>query len=286
MPELNKYFRDSAEKYGFKASMSLVPLSHLRLYDYGDGSGGTITYVYILSALATLILLIAAANYMNLATARSMNRAKEVGIRKVVGSHRRQLMIQFLTEAFTFTFMAFLLSLFVMELVLPYFNELTGKELSVESIFEMRALWITAFIFIGLSLLSGLYPAFMLSSFNPVKVLKGKFSGNSQGIILRKSLVVFQFVISVVMICCTLLIFRQLNYIQNKDLGFNKEQLVIIHLNNDFNNSKKNIFREKLLQNPQIRQASLTSVIPSYNTWSRNPYKYISDDGLDSTTRA
>lgn len=280
LPALQQYYQDSEEKYGFKLSMGIVPFSYLHLYDFGEGSEGNMTYVYVLSALAFLILIIAAANYMNLATARSITRSKEVGIRKVVGSFRRQLMIQFLVEAFIFVLLAFCLSLFLVEFFLPFFQDLIGKELTVKTIFELDSIWLTALILLILGLLSGLYPAVMLSSFNPVKVLKGKFSGNKQGILLRKSLIVFQFVISVIMISCTLLIFKQLDFIQQKDLGFNKEQLMIISLNDDFNNSKANSFREELLENPQIQNASLTNVVPSYNTWARNAYQYMSTDGL------
>jgi putative ABC transport system permease protein len=279
LPALQKYYRETSEKIGYKAAMNLVPLPSIRLYDFGGGSGNTIMYVYILGALATLILLIAAANYMNLATARSVTRAKEVGIRKVVGSHRVELMRQFLAEAFVFTLSAFLLSIFMLELTLPYFNELANKKLSIFSILEPNTFISICLIFIALSLLSGLYPAFVLSSFNPVKVLKGKFSGNAQGVLLRQSLVVFQFAISVVMICCTWLIFRQLQYIQQKEVGFNREQLLVLSLNDDFTPTKANNFRQKLLENPQIRQAALTNVVPAYNTWSRNPYKYISEQG-------
>jgi putative ABC transport system permease protein len=279
IPQLQKYYREASEKIGYKATMSLVPISYIRLYDFGEGSGNTILYVYILGALATLILLIAAANYMNLATARSVTRAKEVGIRKVVGSYRWQLMGQFLAEALVFTFLAFVLSLFILELALPYFNQLANKKLTIGAMFENNTFVGVSSIFIVLSLLSGFYPALVLSAFNPVKVLKGKFSGNAQGILLRKSLVVFQFAISIVMICCTWLIFSQLQYIRQKDLGFNREQLVIIPLNDDFNRAKSNNLRQQLIDNQLVSQAALSNVIPAYNTWSRNPYKYISDEG-------
>jgi putative ABC transport system permease protein len=279
MPALQKYYRESEEKLGFKASMRVIPIAHLRLYDLGGGSGNTIVYVYILSALAILILLIAAANYMNLATARSVTRAKEVGIRKVVGSYRSQLMAQFLSEAFLFTTIAFSLSLFMVELALPFFNTLANKKLTVWAIFQGQVLAVIGLIFLGLSLLSGVYPAFVLSSFNPIKVLKGRFTGNAQGIWLRKSLVVFQFAVSIVMIACTWLIFSQLQFIQNKNVGFNREQLMIVSLNDDFNAKKANSLRQKFLENPQIHQAALTNVVPAYNTWSSNSYTYISEAG-------
>ncbi|MCU0447751.1 MAG: ABC transporter permease [Microscillaceae bacterium] len=279
IPQLQKYYREASEKVGFKATMSLVPLNYMRLYDFGEGSGNTIMYVYILGVLAILILLIASANYMNLATARSVTRAKEVGIRKVVGSYRWQLMGQFLAEAMVFTFLALVLSLFMVELALPYFNELANKKLTLTAVLENNTFVGMLLIFIILSLLSGFYPALILSAFNPVKVLKGKFFGNAQGIWLRKSLVVFQFTISIVMICCTWLIFSQLQYIRQKDLGFNREQLLVIPLNDDFNRAKANGLRQQLVDNQLVKQAALTNVVPAYNSWSRNPYKYISEEG-------
>ncbi|NJO03863.1 MAG: FtsX-like permease family protein, partial [Bacteroidia bacterium] len=280
LPQLRRYYREAAEKIGFDATMQLVPLTHLRLYDYGEGSGGTITYVYILGVLALIILLIASANYINLATARSLSRAKEVGIRKVVGSGRGQLVGQFLAEAFVVVLGAFLLSLFLAELALPFFNHVAAKKLSIGILLEPEPGLVMGLGVLLLGLLSGLYPAFVLSSFHPVQVLKGKFSAKPQGLFLRKGLVIFQFTMSVVMIICTWVVFQQLRFIHHKDLGFDREQVLIMHLNDNFKAARANALKQKLLENPKIQQAALCNVVPAYNTWARNPYRYLGEDGL------
>ena len=280
LPELKKYYQEDAKKMGFEAEMKLVPMINLHLYNYGEGSGNAITYILILSALAVFILLIAASNYMNLATARSISRAKEVGIRKVIGSHRKQLIFQFMTEAFITTFLAMLVGLFLAELGMPFFNQIVDKKLAAMEVFKFQNLVGISLIFIFLSFLSGLYPAFVLSSFKPVQVLKGKFSTSKNGLLLRKSLVVFQFTISIVMISSTWMVFQQLRYIMRKDVGFNREQVVIINLDNPDTRKKANILREELLKNTQIKQASLTTLIPGYNSWANNPYNVIPEDGI------
>lgn len=188
--------------------------------------GGNLKYVYILSFIAILILVIACINFMNLATARSAERAREVGVRKVMGSYKSQLIAQFLIEAILLSIVSTLIALTFVFLVLPYFNNLVEKQL--QFVFSIDViLGLAAFAtFVGV--LAGLYPAFALSSFSPVVVMKGSFSGGAKGSWLRNGLVVFQFIISIVLIVGTIVIGRQMKFMQNKDLGFDKEQMLMI----------------------------------------------------------
>lgn len=184
--------------------------------------------VYFLGVLAIFILVIAWVNYINLASAKSMERAKEVGVRKVLGAYKNQLIRQFIVESVLVNLMAALLSLGIVVLVLPYFNQLTGSALSFNLIFNSGTWLLVIAIFLTGAFLSGLYPAFVLSSFRPIVVLKGKMSSSSQGTWLRKILVTFQFLASVTLIAGTLIVYKQLNYLKARDLGFDiKETLVL-----------------------------------------------------------
>lgn len=191
---------------------------------------GDIQYVYIFSAVAFLILLIACINYVNLATARAADRAKEVGIRKVVGALRKQLFFQFLGESVIITFLGFCLAFLFTQLALPFFNVLTGTTLS-HTIFYQPAFLGRAFILLlVIALLSGAYPAFAITAFKPVSILKGNFKFSGKGIWLRKFLVVSQFSISVILVVGTIVILKQLDFIQNKKLGYSKENTIILPL--------------------------------------------------------
>jgi putative ABC transport system permease protein len=188
--------------------------------------GGNLNYVYFLVSIAGLILVIACINFMNLATARSAERAREVGVRKTMGSVKGQLVSQFLVESIVLSLIATLLALGIMFMVLPYFNELTGKSLSVNFSVTMGLAILAVALLVGF--LAGSYPAFVLSSFNPVVVMKGKFNGNSKGNWLRNGLVVFQFFISIVLIVGTLVVSEQMQYMQQKSLGYDKEQILVV----------------------------------------------------------
>ncbi|HEY0655348.1 MAG TPA: ABC transporter permease [Chryseosolibacter sp.] len=187
-----------------------------------------IRYVYIFSAVAALILLIACINYINLATAKAADRAKEVGIRKVVGALRNQLFVQFIGESVLITFFAFVFAFFLSQLLLPLFNELTGKQFAGSVLLEPSFLLVSIVTLLIIAVLAGAYPAFAITSFKPVTVLKGNFKTSGRGIWLRKGLVVFQFAISIVLITGTIIIVKQLDYIQGKNLGYDKEH--VIHL--------------------------------------------------------
>jgi putative ABC transport system permease protein len=206
-----------------------------------------IRYVYIFSAVAILILLIACINYINLATAKAADRAKEVGIRKVVGALRKQLFVQFIGESVLITFFAFAFGFFLSQIMLPLFNELTGKHFSASVLLEPSFLMISIATLIVIAVLAGAYPAFAITSFKPVSVLKGNFKTSGRGIWLRKGLVVFQFAVSIILITGTIIIVKQLNYIQAKNLGYDKEQVVHIPLDS-ITDASYSAFKNELLR--------------------------------------
>lgn len=242
----------------------LQPVQDIHLYsDLATelGPNGDIKYVYIFSAIAIFILIIACINFMNLSTARSAKRAREVGIRKAVGSERGQLIGQFLAESFFLGLLALLIGLGLVELFLPAFNNMAGKSLEIH--YFDAAFLLSAFVLVLLiGLFAGAYPAFFLSSFKPAEVLKGGLlSGSARSNIMRSGLVVFQFIISIVLIVGTAIIYKQLRYIQNKSLGFNKEQVIVLH--NVFGlGNQLTSFKEELLQSTAIVSATISGYLP------------------------
>ena len=249
-----------AKKLQMQDYLSLEPLRDVYLKSKRDGFiTGNINNVYIFSAIAVFILLIACVNFINLTTARIAERAKEVGIRKVVGAVRFQLARQFISESIIICLIAFVLSIVLSVIALPLFNQLAGKEIS-NSIFNNPLHIVSLFvlsIFIGL--IAGFYPSLVLSSFKPVSVLKGRFSTGTRGLILRKSLVVFQFTISIVLIAATIIVYRQLNYMRSQSLGFSKEQTVIINTNFD---KSKDAFKQSLSSIPGVVSSTFSSHVP------------------------
>ncbi|MFZ2905675.1 MAG: ABC transporter permease [Cyclobacteriaceae bacterium] len=191
---------------------------------------GNIQYVYIFSAVAILILLIACINYINLATARASDRAREVGIRKVAGAVRTQLFLQFLGESVVITFLGFCVAFLFSQVALPFFNELTGATLSHDIFYRPGFLLTSVALLVVIAVLSGAYPAFAITAFKPVSILKGNFKFSGKGIWLRKFLVVGQFIISVILIVGTMVILKQLNFIQDKNLGYTKESTIMLPL--------------------------------------------------------
>jgi len=225
--------KEEWEEYNGRQEFILQPIEDIHLWsdllqesepeENGDGDS-----VFILSLIALSVLIIAWVNYINMSSSRALERAREVGVRKVVGAHRLQLIRQFLTEAFLMNILAAAISILIVALVLPSFNQLTGRNLTM-SIFGEPMFWagLSVLFFTG-AILSGLYPAFILSSFKPVEVLKGKFSDSGKGYLLRKILVVFQFSASVAFISGTFLIYSQLRYMRNRDLGVNINQTLVL----------------------------------------------------------
>jgi putative ABC transport system permease protein len=238
---------------------------HLRSEGISDGTThGDIRFVWLFGAVAGFILLIACINFINLSTAKSANRAKEVGLRKTVGSMRSQVMNQFLAESFVFSFLSFVVGLILTGLLLPYFNVLSAKSL----IFpwqDWRLYPFTMIAALAVGLLAGIYPAFYLSSFKPVDVLKGKISKGSKNSSTRSTLVVFQFTTSIVLIIATFIIYQQVEYILNKKVGFDKDQVLLIRGANTLDKQIK-IFRNELLQLSQVKSASISDYLPIKGT--------------------
>src|SRR6185503_20155834 len=212
------------EKGGSYFRFSLTPLLdiHLRSNRVAElGMNGNIQYVYIFGAIAAFILLIACVNFMNLSTARSSNRAREVGVRKVLGSPRKYLVAQFLSESVMVTFIATVIAVIAAKLLLPLFNQMAGKEMAITTQTLIWLIPVLLVLVVVIGCLAGSYPALFLSGFQPIDVLKGKLSAGFKGGMLRSGLVIFQFFISICLIIGTLVIYNQLKFIRNKDLGYN-----------------------------------------------------------------
>ena len=216
--------------------------------------GGNLTYVYFLISIAALILAIACINFMNLATARSGERGREVGVRKTMGSSKSQLVKQFLVESFLVTLFSTFLALAIIYTARPYFNDLTGKQL--EFVFNGRLIAGLLGITLLVGLLAGSYPAFVLLSFNPVLVMKGNFAANSKGAVLRNGLVVFQFMISIVLIASTLVVSRQMKFMQQKSLGYDKDQILIVERVFALEEQNIETFIEEVKRLPSVEDAA------------------------------
>jgi len=219
-------------------------------------SNGNIQHVYLFSFIAILILIIAIINFMNLATSRSVKRAKEVGLRKVMGAHREMLIAQFMGEAILTSFLALIIAVAIIYTALPWFNNLTGKNIVIDLLHNMPLL--VGMLLLGgiVGLMAGSYPALILSSFQPTEVLKGKSGNMSSNNLLRKVLVVSQFVISISMIICIGIVYKQLNYIHNKDMGFNKDQIVMIDASINGFQQKYHGFKSELLNKSEVQSVS------------------------------
>jgi len=255
-------FEKTGNSYGFY----LEPMQdiYLRSAVGNDlGAVGNIQYIYIFSIIAIFILVIACINFMNLSTAKSANRAKEVGIRKAMGSFRRHLISQFLTESISLVFISIIIALILVKLALPFFNNLAGKELTI-AYFTVRNWYIIPLLVLMalvVGIIAGSYPAFYLSAFQPVKVLKGDLVRGSTGGKLRSGLVVLQFAISIALIIGTFVVRQQLHYFQNKDMGYNKEQLMIVP-RSDVIGDNYRALKQELKQNPNVLGATFSSGIP------------------------
>lgn len=235
------------------------------------GKTGSLTDIYIFSVVALFVLLIACINFINLSTARSVTRAKEVAIKKVAGAAKRQIIKQFLLESFLLSGIAVGLSLFLTILLLPYFNIFSGKQLSI-NLFSEKHIVFLLLIFITTGFLSGLYPAFVLSRFTPITALKGKISTSAWSLLTRKGLVIFQFAVSVILIICSLVVYVQMNYLQQHPLGFSPSQTMVINFEGDQNiKERMGAIQQQLLSIPGVDKVSASSNVPgdgNSNTWS------------------
>ena len=250
---------------GNELGLFLQPLTDIHLHsdlNLDFEAGGDIRYVYIFSAVAIFMLIIACINFMNLSTAGASKRAREVGIRKVLGSMKGQLIRQFLLESILITFIALMISLALVYWTLPFFNHLSEKNLSLNLL--GKGWLLPGLMVFGLftGFIAGSYPAFYLSSFNPVTVLKGKLRSNKNNISLRSGLVVFQFCISIVLIVGTTIVYRQLSFIQNQKLGYDKDQVLVIEESYWLGNNQ-DAYKQKLLQDPRVVSLTGSGYLPA-----------------------
>ena len=278
--EYNSASGDSKTKYFLQPltgiHLSLNPGNNLPTEKDSD-------QIFILIGLALLILLIACINFMNLATARSSMREREVGIRKVVGANRLQLINQFLGESVLLSLLAFIISLPIVEILLPAFNQFSDKQLSLLSYDSLPFLLSLFFISLVVGVIAGSYPALFISSFRPISILGGKlFSGGTQTKAgLRRMLVVIQFVISIIFIVCTLVIHNQLNYIRDKNLGYIKDHLVVVPIHNKDVKKKFELYKTEILHNANILGATATAYSPSELGYYQNvDFKGSAEDAM------
>ncbi len=276
-PELKSVTnQDMAEfkKTGGFIRNSLTPLKDIHLHSNRIGElqpNGSPEYVYIFSVVAIFILVIACVNFMNLSTARSANRAKEVGVRKVLGSLRQNLIGQFLTESLLMSFISLIFALLIAWSLLPYFNILSAKNIHLNMFFHSNMLFAILILVPFVGLLAGSYPAFYLSAFQPIDVLKGKLAKGFKGSFFRNSLVVFQFAISIILIVGTIVIYNQLHFIRNKDIGFNREQVLIIK-GTDALNDQTDAFKNELKKMSGVKDVTVTAFLPVEGYRSNDTY--------------
>jgi putative ABC transport system permease protein len=234
IPMYDKYMAPIFAKFNVKIHYGVMPITYIHLHSKLEGEPeetGDMSYIWIFSAVAFFMLLIACINYMNLTTARSARRAKEIGIRKVAGSTKKQLVGQFLSESLLTALVSLLLSIILVILFIPVFNSISGKEFSMQTLLQPFNIFLLFGILLFTGLVGGSYPAFYLSSFQPVSILKGALSKASGNVNLRRSLVVLQFSISMIMLICTWVVYSQLSYLRKKDVGYNKDQVMTITVN-------------------------------------------------------
>ncbi len=261
----------------------LMPLTDIHLHSdksYEIEASGNITYVYIFSMIAILILLIACINFMNLSTAHSANRAKEVGIRKVAGSLRTDLITQFLTESVLLSFFSLVIAVIIAALLLPLFNELAGKGMHITTLFSTWLFPVMIALVFVVGCIAGSYPAFYLSSFQPIQVLKGKLANGFKNSWMRSGLVVFQFSISIMLIIGTIVIYNQLDYIRSRKIGYNRDQVLVLH-NAYYLNDQVKTFRNELLNMPGVTDATVTGDLPTGTSFDNEGW--FRDASLDAT---
>ncbi|HET6993899.1 MAG TPA: ABC transporter permease [Chitinophagaceae bacterium] len=286
IPVVDKFTGADMKKYNSAVVYSLQPLTDIHLYSHymtepeANGDGKT---VYLLLGIAFFIAVIAWVNYINLATARAVNRAKEVGIRKTVGSQKRQLIIQFLSESALLNAFALILGLVIVSLAIPGFNKLSGQHLSL-SLFSKTTFWLAlAGLFIVGVFFSGLYPAFVLSSFRPIDVLKGKMTATTKGALLRKGLVVFQFTASLFLLIGTLTVYQQIQYMRKQSLGINIDQTLVVRAPIVVTDStyirSMNALKDELNGQTSVKGVAISGSIPGESVdWNAGGIKLVGTD--------
>ena len=274
---------DEFRKAGNHLEYNLIPLTKIHLqsdYSFEITPPGNIQYVYIFGAVALFILLIACINFINLSTARSASRAKEVGIRKTLGTERKTLITQFLVESMITVVISLLIAITITWLILPFFNNVSGKSIDINELLDPRILTVIILLPFVVGLLAGSYPAVFLSRFNPITVLKGNTNTSYKKSNLRNALVVFQFTTSIILIIGTITVYKQLNYIQTKKLGFNKDQVLIINGTYGLGNNLQ-AFKDEILAMSGVKSGTISSFLPVSSS-SRNDNSYSRDAVMDS----
>ncbi|MCR8559398.1 ABC transporter permease [Mucilaginibacter sp. BJC16-A38] len=268
MPEASKGGAQDpkTEAAKFHVYLQAVPDINLHSAEFSDGlTNGDIRFVWLFGAIALFILVIACINFINLSTAKSAGRAKEVGLRKVVGSYRSSLIAQFLTESLIYSFISFILGIMVAWLLLPYFNSIAAKSLTM----PWLEWWFVPVILLStlvVGTLAGLYPAFYLSGFSPGQVLKGTISTGSKSPVLRNGLVVFQFAASIILIISTVVIYNQMHFILNRKVGFDKDQVMVLQGTNTLGNQNIKNFKAELGKIAAVKSASISDYLPINGT--------------------
>lgn len=266
-PQIQRFLGISWDQYieaGNDHKYFLQPISDIHLksnYQWELEANGNETIVYLFAAISVFILLIACINFINLTTARAANRAREVGMRKVLGALKKQLVTQFLTESVLLCFVSTTIAVALSVLLMPYFNEISGKSLAIGDLLRWESI-VGLFAFsVLLGITSGLYPAFFLSAFKPVTVLKGKMSAGAKNSWLRNGLVIFQFGVSIILVIGTLVIYQQIQFLNDKPLGFDKDQLIVLE-RTDLLGDQVETFKNILLENPQVLEVTGTNTVP------------------------
>jgi putative ABC transport system permease protein len=271
---LNKYGAEQFKSSGMEKQLQLQPITSIHTSEgYAPEMTPTVSssFLNILILIAILIQVIACINFMNLSTAKASKRAKEVGVRKVIGAQKSSLRIQFLTESFLLSLLSVAIALPLLIITLPYLNQITHADILISSLSDYRVWLLLGGIIISTSLVAGSYPAFSLSAFQAIKVIKGNFTNQVSATGIRRSLVVFQFVLSIVLITSIIIIYSQLNYIKNKDLGFDKNQKLIFSFYTDNAKSKMPAFANDLKELPEVKAVSLADNYmgqPHYHDWT------------------
>ncbi len=289
IPVVEELVGDELKKFNSAAIYSLQPLADIHLYSHfmeEPGTTGDGKTVYLLLGIALFIVVIAWVNYINLATARAIGRAKEVGIRKTVGSQRKQLMAQFFVESLLFNSLALVLALGITALAIPFFNEVSRQALSYRFLIDSNFWFGLGVVFIVGVVLSGAYPALVLSRFKPVEVLRGKLGGTPQGALLRKSLVVFQFAASLFLLIGTLAVYQQIQFMRKQSLGLAIDKTLIVSppiVADSTYSSQMNAFKESLVQYPSIKGVATATTIPGQPVdWNAGGIRLVSEDETDA----
>lgn len=276
---------DQFKQAGNDIGIFLQPLTSIHLHSdmMGElGPGGDVRYSYIFGAIALFMILIASINFINLSTASASKRAREVGVRKLLGSGLRQLVSQFLIEYQLLSLFSLLLALILVKLSLPVFNALAGKALSLDYLLSPSTIPLLLLFGLLVGIMAGIYPAFFLSTFRPLSTMKGSLFSHStwngnRSVSLRSGLVVFQFAVSVVLITGTIVVYNQLEYIQNKDLGYDKEQVLILPEVRQLGNHAE-AFRQQLIRDSRVTNVSISGYLPSGQSFNNNFFLYPDDD--------